>query len=569
MRPPASLAISPRARAGAPGPGLDIDRVLAHVDALAASARVPVTAPARARRARLHRGAARCRLHANASRVGEVELPAIDGARQRRTAMPSASRPRDPDLVVRFGPPGKALLVMAHYDTVRGQPRRGRQRGRGRLLIELARALRDPAAGATGDARVHRERGERARRRRGTRRQRGDDIEFAIALDLVGGGGQLVAQRREQADRREPRCAGSPTPPIAPASSSRAAASSRGQPVVAASRARRSRRVHAARHPRVPPLQPRPGRRVDRPRVSLAARHACARRSRSSLDGVGRLLLALADEPPPAHDGDGFWLPLAANTVVPRWLAARARARARRARDRGLVLAASVRARTRRSRPRRRPRLLPRSAIAVARAHRSRPALGARAASPRARRARADRRHVRPRRRASRRAVRPWVGSSATSRSRSPRSLAIGLAWLAARRRRDRLGVARARRRARDRAAPSPTARARSRCRRCCCRSCCVLAPPSFARPPGTGFCRRDCRRPCGWVCSVSRPWRPSAGWLRRGSTPGPLGTLVLALGCGLAVISGVAGRAPVTATATLHNSSTFGSRASGSRTWP
>src|SRR5205823_4200407 len=40
----------------------------------------------------------------------------------------------------------------------------------------------------------------------------------------------------------------------------------------------------------------------------------------ASIDELGRVLRALIDEPIPAHDGDGFWLPIASNTVVPRWL---------------------------------------------------------------------------------------------------------------------------------------------------------------------------------------------------------------------------------------------------------
>ena len=49
----------------------------------------------------------------------------------------------DPNLVVRFGPPGKALLVMAHYDTVAGSPGAVDNAAAVALLVELARVLRE------------------------------------------------------------------------------------------------------------------------------------------------------------------------------------------------------------------------------------------------------------------------------------------------------------------------------------------------------------------------------------------------------------------------------------------
>jgi len=81
-----------------------------------------------------------------------------------------------------------------------------------------------------------------------------------------------------------------------------------------------------------------------------------ARVHRDALDETGRLLRALAESPPPEAGGsDGFWLPVAANTVVPRWLlvavelvlgavalaglALLARSRTRRGRGAGVVAA--------------------------------------------------------------------------------------------------------------------------------------------------------------------------------------------------------------------------------------
>ncbi|HEX5060006.1 MAG TPA: M28 family peptidase, partial [Kofleriaceae bacterium] len=50
-----------------------------------------------------------------------------------------------------------------------------------------------------------------------------------------------------------------------------------------------------------------------------SARDVPARLHRDSLAETARLLRALVATSPPAHSGDGFWLPLARNTVVPRW----------------------------------------------------------------------------------------------------------------------------------------------------------------------------------------------------------------------------------------------------------
>jgi hypothetical protein len=58
-----------------------------------------------------------------------------------------------------------------------------------------------------------------------------------------------------------------------------------------------------------------------------SARDTLDRVDRGAVDELGRLLRALAASPPPAPAGgdgggtDGFWLPVAINTVVPRWAA--------------------------------------------------------------------------------------------------------------------------------------------------------------------------------------------------------------------------------------------------------
>jgi hypothetical protein len=45
-----------------------------------------------------------------------------------------------------------------------------------------------------------------------------------------------------------------------------------------------------------------------------------ARIDRERVEELGRLLVALTAKPVPAHDGDGFWLPFVANTVIARWI---------------------------------------------------------------------------------------------------------------------------------------------------------------------------------------------------------------------------------------------------------
>ena len=104
--------------------GLDVDRVLAHVGALARQPRPGDSAASREAAAdiiaRLGPGVTVERMP-----VGTVDLPAIEvlGTRYRSARRVTSL---DPALLVRFGGGGggggKALLVMAHYDTVPGSP---------------------------------------------------------------------------------------------------------------------------------------------------------------------------------------------------------------------------------------------------------------------------------------------------------------------------------------------------------------------------------------------------------------------------------------------------------------
>src|SRR5205085_10300763 len=72
--------------------------------------------------------------------VGDVDLPAIEvlGTVHRVAHRTHAS---DPNLIVRFGPPGKALLIMAHYDTVEDSPGAIDNAVGVGVLIELAHVL--------------------------------------------------------------------------------------------------------------------------------------------------------------------------------------------------------------------------------------------------------------------------------------------------------------------------------------------------------------------------------------------------------------------------------------------
>ncbi|HEY0252300.1 MAG TPA: M20/M25/M40 family metallo-hydrolase, partial [Kofleriaceae bacterium] len=119
-------------------PGLDVDRVMAHVAMLANAPRVHDTQGARD--AVRYISGALAPTPLEATPVGDVELPAIEvlGSTYRRAEHVHVD---DPDLVARFGPTGKALLFMAHYDSVPGAPGAVDNAASVGLLIELAKYL--------------------------------------------------------------------------------------------------------------------------------------------------------------------------------------------------------------------------------------------------------------------------------------------------------------------------------------------------------------------------------------------------------------------------------------------
>jgi hypothetical protein len=246
-----------------------------------------------------------------------VELPPIEvmGARYRSGGRLTV---HDSNVVARFGPPGKALLVMAHYDSVPLSPGACDNAAAVAILIELARVLKaEPperpvilaftAAEEVGLA------GAEA-----LAAKLGDDVEFAIALDLVGGDGPLVvngastligqselAWLRDAADRAGVELSF----PLAHRVISRwwpqAERSDHG-PFTR----RGIRAVHLY------------NRGTDGEWIDLAyhsSRDTWSRVHRDQVAAIGRLVRALVATPAPPHDGDGFVVPVA-QIVMPRWM---------------------------------------------------------------------------------------------------------------------------------------------------------------------------------------------------------------------------------------------------------
>ncbi len=295
------------------GPGVDVDRVMTHVSALAGDlgSRPGDTDASRAAAEYIAK-----QIPVERIEVGDVELPAIEvlGTVHRRAHRTHSS---DPNLIARFGPPGKALLIMAHYDTVPGSPGAIDNAAAVGVLIELAKLLAVdsprpvilmfPANEETGLV------GAEASAER-----RGNEIEFAIALDLIGGDGDLVVNGASTLigdaemtwlARGADRAGVTLRSPLAHRVVSRwwpqAERSDHG-PFTR----RGIRAIHFY------------NRGHDGDWIDLAyhsAEDVPARVRRESVDELARVLLALTREPIPAHDGDGFWLPLASNTIVPRW----------------------------------------------------------------------------------------------------------------------------------------------------------------------------------------------------------------------------------------------------------
>lgn len=300
------VACAPEAR----GPGVDIDRVMAHVEALAGSARPGNTEMSRAAAAYIAR-----QIPVERDEVGDVDLPDIEvlGTLHRRAHRAHST---DPNLLARFGPPGKALLIMAHYDSVPSSPGAIDNAAAVGVLIELAKVLGDSPRPVILMFTANEETGLVGAEAFAERR--GSEIDFAIALDLIGGDGELVVNGASTLigsaelawlARGAERAGVTLRAPLAHRVLSRwwpqAERSDHG-PFT-----RRGIRAMHFYH-----------RGNDGDWIDLAyhsAEDVPARVHRESVDELARVLYALTREPIPAHDGDGFWLPVASNTVVPRW----------------------------------------------------------------------------------------------------------------------------------------------------------------------------------------------------------------------------------------------------------
>ena len=220
-----------------PGPGIDVDRAMADVHALVAiGPRVHDTPGAAAAAAYIERELAA--MPVEQLPVGDVTLPPIDvlGAHVRDVETVHTG---DPDLVVRFGPKsGRALLVMAHYDTVPTSPGAVDNAAAVAVALELARlyAVQPPAHPVMIAFTADEEGGLVGAEALAA--HRGDDVEFAIALDLIGAQRRALAQRREHADRRLRAALARARGRSRRRRVARTAAASRGEPLVAAGGAR-------------------------------------------------------------------------------------------------------------------------------------------------------------------------------------------------------------------------------------------------------------------------------------------------------------------------------------------
>jgi hypothetical protein len=304
--------------AGAPGPGLDTDRVMVHVGALLTLGPRPGDSDRSALAIEYLTGEL-TRLGAKVEKmpVGVVDLPAIEvmGNRYRGAHRVETT---DPDLIVRFGPPGKALLVMAHYDTVPASPGAVDNAVAVGALLELSRALVEHAPPIpvmlvfTANEEIGLAGAEALAARYG------GEIDLAIALDLIGGSGALslngasaligTAEMRWLAN-----------------------AADRAGVVIRAPLAHRviSRWWPQAERSDHGPFTRRGIRALhlyhrgqDGEWIDLAYHSpddVLARVDRTSVNEIGRLLRAVVASPVPAHGGDGLWMPVAVNTIVPRW----------------------------------------------------------------------------------------------------------------------------------------------------------------------------------------------------------------------------------------------------------
>jgi hypothetical protein len=316
---------------------VDVAPIMAHVDALVAIGPRPQDSDgSRTAAGYIEDELDRLGLDATRLAVGKVELPAIEvlGRLHRRVQVVDTT---DPNLVVRLGPPGQALLIMAHYDTVAGSPGASDNAVAVALLLDLARHLQRVAprqpillaftaneeiglAGA--EALAARPPCRRSERSGSCAGAIGDEVAFAISLDLLGGDGPLTVNGASMLIGRAELAW------LAAAANRAAVALSTpiGHRVISRWWPQAERSDHG-------PFTRRGIRAIhfynrgnDGEWIDLAyhsARDVPARIDRESVAQTARLLRALVASPVPARTGDGFWLPFVDNVVVPRgWLVA-------------------------------------------------------------------------------------------------------------------------------------------------------------------------------------------------------------------------------------------------------
>ncbi len=299
---------------GPPGPGIDVDRALAHTAQLVGIGPRPGdSAQAKDAAAYIAGQLEVIGVPAEPFDVGGVDLPAIEvlGVTWRRAHHVDTT---DQDLIVRFGGPGRALLVMAHYDTVPGSPGAVDNAAAVGVLLELARVLHEhpPPQPVMLAFTANEEPG--CIGSEPLAGKLGSQVEFAIALDLIGGSGQLTLNGASLLiGRAELRW-------LADAADRAGVALSAPLPHRVISRwwpqAERSDHGPFTRHG-IRAIQFY-DRGQDGERIDLAyhsPRDVLARVDRASIDEIGRMLRALVAAPPPPHDGDGVWLGI----VAPRW----------------------------------------------------------------------------------------------------------------------------------------------------------------------------------------------------------------------------------------------------------
>lgn len=297
------------AQAGAPGPGIDSDRAMTFMTRIAKPRPVGQTSETVAA---IENELRAIGVAYEEQTPGVVELPAIEllGTQFRER---HAIAVMDPNIVVRFGE-GKALLVMAHYDSVAGSPGACDNAAAVAILVELARVLHEhpPTQAVILAFTAGEEVGLAGAEALADR----IDVDFAIALDLVGGDGPLVMNGASTLIGR------------AELTWLRDAADSAGVELTAPLPHRViSRWWPQAERSDHGPFTLRGVRAVhfynrgnDGEWLDSAyhsARDVPSRVHPESVAAVGRFVRELAMSRVPRHDGDGVWL---AGLVVPRWI---------------------------------------------------------------------------------------------------------------------------------------------------------------------------------------------------------------------------------------------------------